>query len=260
MKTEKVEYERQIAVAEKQIIELEALHIKLEEQRGRLNIDQLSEAKRIRMEQDEIHGKISDLKLLRDLAREQIAKWEKSAPAAGKIIKEVAAWYDETRTFVERIIESQAQVAGYLQEIETRNNKIGPAEHEYQLLTGESMEAPGRIVVYQALGFAGSNVERVKPWSAWTFISETNRRAAYAEELEKKLQAHEVRIKVAEQYAPMCENCARANVESKMIVDRGSGHSDSPGQAGSGHSSHHWHFVCPKCGATMTQPIPETKK
>jgi hypothetical protein len=254
MKTEKVEYERQVAVAEKQIVELEALHVKLEEQRGCLNIDQLSEAKRIRMEQDEIRGKISDLKLLRDLAREQIAKWEKSAPAAGKLVKEVAAWYDETRIFVERIIESQAQVAGYLQEIDTRNNKIGPAEHKYKELTGESMEAPGRVVVYQALGFAGTNVERVKPWTAWTFISETQRRAAYAEEAEKEAAAERARIDLANKGAPVCE-CG-----SKMIVNVQAGRAGR-GTHVDGDGKQFYYFICarPNCQMSQVATIAESK-
>jgi hypothetical protein len=252
VKTEKVEYERQIAVAEKQIVELEALHVKLEEQRGCLNIDQLSEAKRIRMEQDEIHGKISDLKLLRDLAREQIVKWEKNAPEAGKLVKVVATVYDKTRAIVaDNFIPSQERVGDGLQKLEVLNNEIGTAEGKYKELTGESMEAPGRVVVYQALGFAGSNVERVKPWPAWTFISETQRRAAYAEELEKKLEGHEARAKIAGQSAPPCPICG-----TKMVVDRRSGRSDTPGE-----SLYHgqWNFRCPKCGATQTVPIPETK-
>lgn len=253
MKTEKVEYERQIAVAEKQIVELEALHVKLEEQRGCLNIDQLSEAKRIRMEQDEIHGKISDLKLLRDLAREQIVKWEKNAPEAGKLVKVVATAYDKTRAIVaDNFIPSQERVADGLQKLEVLNNEIGTAEGKYKELTGESMEAPGRVVVYQALGFAGSNVERVKPWTPWIFMSETQRRAAYVEEAEKEAAAERTRIDLANKGAPICE-CGNKMVVNLQAGRGGRGtHVDSDGK-------HFYYFICarPNCQKSQVAPIAE---
>ena len=244
MKAEKIGYERQVSEAEKHIRELDAQEIGLKKQQSQLNVDQLSEATRIRHELDEIQGRRSDLKLLRDIAREQLTKWQNSAPAAGKLVKEVAAWYDETRTFVERIIENQAQVAGYLQEIETRNNKIGPAEHEYQLLTGTSMEAPARVRVYQALAFAGPGIQDIKPWTAWSFISETQRRAAYAEELEKNRKQLAERIKIAEPYVPPCATCGGAR---KLVSEAG-----APGDG-------YWNAFCEACKGTYRIMIAEAK-
>jgi len=253
VKTEKVEYERQAAVAENQIRELEALHVKLEENRRRLDVDQLSEAKRIRTEMDEIRGKISDLTLLRDLAREQIAKWEKNAPAAGKLVKAVAAWYDETRTFVEHIIDSQGQVAGYLQEIETRNSKIGATEQKYKDLTGESMDAPARIVVYTAMGFAAPNIERIKPWPAWMFVSETERQDAAKHEMEERDAAERARIDLANKGAPICEACG-----SKTIVNVQAGR-DGRGTHVDGDGKQFYYFICPRpnCQRGQVAPIAE---
>jgi len=252
MKAEKIGYERQVSEAEKHIRELDAQEIGLKKQQSQLNVDQFSEATRIRHELDEIQGRRSDLKLLRDIAREQLTKWQNSAPAAGKLVKEVAAWYDETRTFVERIIESQAQVAGYLQEIDTRNNKIGPAEHKYKELTGESMEAPGRVVVYQALGFAGTNVERVKPWTPWTFISETQRRDAAKHEMEERDAAERACIDLANKGAPICE-CG-----SKMIVNVQAGHAGR-GSHMDAAGKQFYYFICarPNCQRTQVAPIAE---
>jgi hypothetical protein len=125
---------------------------------------------------------------------------------------------------------------------------------DFENLTGENMGLPLSMTCYQAAAFALA--ETIKPYDPWTYRSETALREEHKAELNKKLEQHEIRLQLAQSLAPNCENCARSNHENKMVVDKRSGHLDTPGES---LYRGQWHMRCPKCGTIQTVSIPETK-
>lgn len=249
----RLEYEKEISQIDKQIAQLESHRDELAKSRTQLDVGQLVEAKRIRKELDEVEGSLSDLNLLKQAAKEQLAKWKKNAARAAPLVEDGGAAHERGRDIFVKLAEHQAEVRDLVKELDQEVNvTMSTKAKEFGDLTGESMGLTLSMVCYPAMAFAAA--ETIKPYDSWTYHSETELKEAHKAELDKKLEQHEVRVKVAEEHAPPCPICG-----TKMVVDKRSGHLDTPGQAGSGHTAHQWYLVCRKCGATQTVSIPETR-
>jgi hypothetical protein len=205
---------------------------------------------------------LEDLETPKAGIQAKLRVYEKNAPQAAKVRDKANAFWEEGRALIDEFVKMQSRARTLYQKALDLDNKISELEGEHLRLVGRDMRGPGRITntVHQLGAFAAPNVADVKPLDAWQYVSDEQIAAQHKEELDKKLKAHEERIKIAEEHAPKCPNCARNNGERKMVVDRRSGGRDRPGQAGTGHSAHHWAFKCLTCGATMTEPITETRK
>ena len=210
---------------------------------------------------NELQERLEDLEYSKAAAQAKLRVYDQRAPEAAKVRDKANAFWEEGRALIDEFVKMQSRARILHAKCLELDNKTGTLGHEHLRLVGRDMRSPPSITttIYQLGAFAGPNVQAVKPLESWQYVSDEEIAAKDKEEVEKKLKAHEARIKIAEEYAPNCVNCARGNVETKLVVDRRSGHGDTPGQAGSGHSSHHWHFVCPKCHVIQTVPIPETK-
>jgi hypothetical protein len=209
----------------------------------------------------ELQERLEDLEITRAAIEGKLRIYAQNASEAAKAREKANAFWEEGRVIVDEFVKMQARARTLYKKALELEDKISGLGREHLRLVGRDMKGPPSITgtVYQLGAFAAQNVPDVKPLDAWQYIPDEEIAAQRKEELDRKLKAHEARIKVAEEHAPNCPNCARANVETKMVVDRRSGHDDTPGQAGSGHSSHHWYLICPRCGTRLTEPIPETK-
>lgn len=253
----KLDYEKQVRDAEKRIAELEARHAKLEEQRSHLDVGRLVEAKHLRKEMDEISGERSDLKLLKDIAQEQLAKWKKNALPAETLRQQVGEMFEEGRGLVDQIMKAQEDVAGWLQDIEVINNEMGNLEGEHLKLIGEEMHAPPKIQVPVAMGFAWSNVPRIKNYGPWTYVSDDEYAAQAKTEREERRRNYEKLLKLANENGPDCPRCAGRDEAVKMQVDLHAGGKETPGQ---GFYDGNWNLKCPKCANLTVAVIPQTKR
>jgi hypothetical protein len=209
----------------------------------------------------ELQERLEDLEITRAAIEGKLRIYAQNASEATKAREKANAFWEEGRVIVDEFVKMQARARTLYKKALELEDKISGLGREHLRLVGRDMRGPGSIttIVWQLGSFAGPNVSDIKPLEPWQYISDGELAAKREEELDRKLKAHEARIEMAEEHAPECPSCATANAQTKMIVDRRSGHDDTPGQAGSGHSSHHWHLVCPKCGTTQTTSIPETK-
>ena len=255
--TNRIAYETQVRDAEKRIVELESRHAKLEEQRSHLDVGRLVEAKHLRKEMDEIEGERSDLKLLKSIAQEQLAKWKKNALPAETLRQQVAEMFEEGRALVDQIIKAQEDVAGYLETIDGINNKMGNLEGEHLKLIGEDMHAPPKIQVPVAMGFAWSNVPRIKNYDPWTYVSDDEYAALAKAEREERRRAYEKLLKTANENGPDCPRCAHRDEAVKMQVDVHAGGKETPGQA---FYDGQWYLVCPRCDMRTNATIAQTKR
>lgn len=253
----RIAYQNQVSDAEKRIAELEARHAKLEEQRSHLDVGRLVEAKHLRKEMDEIEGERSDLKLLKGIAQEQLTKWAKNAPGSAILRQQVAEMFEEGRALVDQIIKAQKDIAGYLEKIDVINNKIGNLEGEHLKLIGEDMHAPPKIVVPVAMGFAWSNVPRIKNYDPWTYVSDDEYAAQAKAEREERCRNYENLLKLANDNAPDCPRCATRDEAVKMQVDLHAGGKETPGQA---FHDGQWYLTCSRCKTTTNATIPQTKR
>jgi len=255
--TNRIAYETQVRDAEKRIAELESRHAKLEEQRGHLDVGRLVEAKHLRKEMDEIEGERSDLKLLKRIAREQLTKWAKNAPASEILRQQVGEMFEEGRSLVAQIMKAQEDVAGYLEKIDVINNKMGNLEGEHLRLIGENMNAPPKIVVPVAMEFAWSNVPRIKNYDPWTYVSDDEYAAQAKAEREERRRNYEKLLKLANDNAPDCPRCAHRDEAVKMQVDLQAGGRETAGQTV---NDGQWYLTCPRCKTRTNGTIPQTKR
>jgi hypothetical protein len=247
----KSEYLIQVAKAQKRIDDLKAEDSGLANEYNRLNPDQTAEAKRIRLQREEIHGRISDQEYLKQVAEAQIAKWNEGMAQAAPLIKEASAVHEHARGIYGEFARLQGQVAALAKDLENDNNSLGGISSKFEELTGERLNI-FPIVCHAAAAFV-SAVGPINPdaYPPWTFVSEEERNKEYQELKARQLRQHEARLKVAEAHAPLCSDC-----KTTMIVNRRNGREDTPGE-----SIHrgHWDFVCPKCGRISNVFIAETK-
>jgi len=206
-----------------------------------------------------LQERLEDLDIAKNEIEARLRVHDQNAPEAAKIRDKVnGLWDGEARPIVDEFVKMQSRARTLYGKALEVENKISGLGHEHLRLVGRNMRGPPSItgMVYQLGAFAGPSTSDIRPLDAWQYVSEEDLAAKQKDELDKKLKAHEARIALAEQYAPMCVVCARGNVESKLIVDRRNGRSDQPGES---LYRGQWHLVCPKCAATQTAPIPETK-
>jgi len=251
--TNRIAYETQVRDAEKRIAELEARHAKLEDQRAHLDIGRLVEAKHLRKEMDEIEGERSDLKLLKEIAQEQLAKWKKNALPAETLRQQVGEMFEEGRALVDQIMKAQEDVAGWLQDIDVINNKIGNLAGEHLKLIGEDMHAPPTIQLHVAMGFAGTRIQNYDPW---TYVSDDEYAAQAKAEREERRRNYEKLLKLANEKAPDCPRCAAGDEAVRMQVDLHAGGKETPGQA---FNDGHWYLACPRCNCRTSACIAQTK-
>jgi hypothetical protein len=247
---------KQIREADAKIVSLEAHRTELVKQRTPLGIDQVSQARLIDRELEEIAGKISFLKDVKDRDQQQVAEWQKGGTRAVPLVKQGTESYERARSIVDSIAKHQEEVAGLLGKLDEENTNMSTVAQHFRDLTGEELNLPFPVVCYLGMAFAAPNIPRIQGYDAWKFVSETEMKEGHERLKAEQLKRHEERIKIAEAHAPDCPNCARANRQTKMIVARAEGRADSPGESlyrGS------WHFRCPKCGNMLTQAIAETK-
>ena len=255
--TDRIAYETQVRDAEKRIVELEARHAKLEERRSHLDIGRLVEAKHLRKEMDEIEGERSDLKLLKDIAQEQLAKWKKNALPAETLRQQVGELFDDGRSTVDKIIKAQQDVTGWLKDIDVINQKISNLAGEHLKIIGEDMHAPPNIQVPVAMGFAWSNIPPIQNYQPWTYVSDDEIAAKAKAEREERRRNYEKLLKLANDNGPDCPRCAGRDEAVKMQVNLHAGGKETPGQ---GIYDGHWKLRCPKCGNETEAAIPQTKR
>jgi len=259
MVTMKIEYQKQIRNADKKISELETQRDQLLEQLSHLKIDQLGVANQILKQKNEIDVMIHAAEVMRQAAQDQVSRWEKNGPQAAAVIEEAKPVHEHARGIYARFPKLQEEVTKLVKELDADKTKMGTLSQKFRDLIGEDLNLPFQIECYQAAAFAAAQPIKPDAYPAWTYVSETDRTVEHDKQLKDKLLAHEKRLKIAEEHAPDCPNCLRADVQTRLIVDRKSGHTDAPGQAGRGNTSHHWNLKCPKCGTYVTAAIPETK-
>jgi hypothetical protein len=252
----RLEYEKEISQIDKQIAQLESHRDELAKSRTQLDVGQLGEAKRIRKKLDEVEGSLSDLSLLKQAAEQQLAKWKKNALPSETLRQEVGEMFEEARSLVDQIMKAQQDVAGYLEKIDAINNKIGEMEHQHLNLIGEDMHAPPRIVIYQAMAFAWSNVERIKNYDPWTYVSDDEIAAQAKAEREERRRAYEKLLKTANENAPDCPRCADRDEAVTLQVDLHAGGRDTPGQT---INDGQWYLECPRCKIRTSATIPQTR-
>jgi len=214
-----------------------------------------------------LQKKLEENLITKDALEKKLSEYKSNEAKAKQSREKVKTRHEKGRSLVGSvIIPAQQAVGPAVLEIEIINTEIRAEAKKYLELVGEEMNPPPPIDIGPALRFAGPGaagvqapVEAIKMPEAWTYMSETDRAVEHDKQLKDKLQAHEKRLKIAEEHAPDCPNCLRADVQTRLIVDRKSGHTDAPGQAGRGNTSHHWNLKCPKCGTYVTAAIPETK-
>lgn len=207
---------------------------------------------------NELQERLEDLEYSKTAAQAKLRVYEQRAPEAAKVRDKANAFWEEGRALIDEFVKMQSRARilyGKALELESKISALG---NEHLRLVGRDMRCPGSITntVYQLGAFAAPNVQAVKPLEPWQYRSDEEIAAKRDEELQTKLQAHEKRLKIAEEHAPDCPNCLRANKETKMRVDHREGRSDTPGES---LYRGHWHFTCPKCGNRLTQAVPETK-
>jgi len=215
---------------------------------------------------NELQERLEDLEYAQKAVQAKLRVYDQKAPDAAKVRDKVnALWQEgrglideEGRALIDQFVKMQSRariIYGKALELDSKIEALGK---EHLRLVGRDMHGPDSIIhkVHQLGEFAGLNIQVIKPLEPWRYISDEELAAKQKEELDKKVKAHEERIKIAEAHAPDCPNCARANRETTMRVDRRSGKSDTPGE-----TLYHgqWNFICPKCGATQVVSIPETK-
>ncbi len=249
----RLEYEKEVSEIDKQIAQLESRRDEFAKRRSQLDVGQLVEAKRIRKELDEVEGGLSDLKLLKQAANAQLAKWKKNAPASEMLRQQVAEMHEEERALVDKIIKAQNDVTGWLQGIDVINAKIGNLAGEHLKLIGEDMHAPLSIQLYVAMGFAGTRIQNYDPW---TYVSDDEYAAQAKAERAERRRAYEKLLKLANDNAPECPRCADTDEAVKMQVDLQQGGKETPGQ---GIYDGHWSLVCPRCRTRTGACIPQTK-
>jgi hypothetical protein len=208
---------------------------------------------------DEYQERLNDLHFSRDVAKGKLRVYDQNAPEATKVRDKANAFWEEGRALIDEFVKMQSRARMLYGKALEIDQKIDGLGNEHLRLVGRDMRGPSSITntVYQLGAFAAPNVQAVKPLERWQYVSDEELAAKHKEEVDRKLKQHEARIKIVEDCAPDCPACARGNKQTRMIVDRRSGRSDTRGES----LYHgHWHLVCPKCGATLTQSIPETKK
>jgi hypothetical protein len=252
----KTEYQKQIRTADKKVAELETQRDQLLEQLSHLKIDQLGVANQILKQKNEIDVMIHAAEVMRQAAQAQIIRWDANKPEATRLIEQAGVLHEHARGIYARFPGFQEEVTKLVKDLDADKAKMGALSQRFRDLIGEDLNLPFQIECYQAAAFAAAQSIKPDAYPAWTYVSEAGLTAQRDEELQMRLQAHEKRLKLAESLAPNCPNCGRAKVETKLVVARREGRSDTPGE-----SIIHgqWCFICPKCGATQTSPIVETK-
>jgi len=257
MRMTKLEYEKQIEQIEARLSELGFQRVILLKEQSELDVGRLVEGKRIRKQLEEIEGSLADLKRMKQQGQEQVAKWKKNALPAETLRQQVAEIYEDNRSDVEKIITAQNDVAGYLQKIDERNSKMGQLEEEHLKLIGEEMHAPPKIIVPVAMGFAWSNVPRIKNYDSWIYVSDDEVASEAKAEREERRQKYEKLLKLANENAPDCPRCAHRDEISKLQVDVHAGGRETPGQTV---NDGQWYLECPRCKTRTNATIPQTKR
>jgi hypothetical protein len=256
MQPTKEEFQRQRESAVRKIDERKNQVAELTKQRRALNIDQVGAASKF---SDAISRLENETGFLTDLLNQidtQLEQWAGNMSAAAEKRTLVIAADERCREHNDALIKLQQETRLHIEALLKENGTIGRLDEEHLGLVGQRMNIPHIAVPFQASNFAASNVPPIQPLRPWQYASEEERAAIRKQDLEKRLEQYEKRIEIAEEHAPLCPQCLLGNIETKMLVNRREGKEDSPGE-----SIYHgqWRLKCPKCGATQTVAIPETK-
>jgi hypothetical protein len=245
----KREYESQVRQAEKQMAELDAQEAELKKRQSHLQVDQLGEATRIRRELDEIQGRRSDLKLLRDIAQEQLDKWQKGMAKAKPLIEDGGAAHKRGREIFVKLAKHQEGVRDLVKDLDEVNVTMSTRAKEFEDLTGESMDLTLSMICYPAMAFAAA--ETIKPYDPWTYRSEIESKAEHQRMETERFKQYQDRLAIANQLAPPCVRCGQ-----KTVVNTHAGRKEEPG---AGIHDGHWSFYCKACGNGQDGVVPETK-
>jgi hypothetical protein len=202
-----------------------------------------------------LQQQLEDFEIVKAAVQAKLRVYDQNASKAAKLRDQVNEFWEEGRALIDEFAKMQVRARTLYKKALELEDKINGLGREHLRLVGRDMRGPPSITgtVYQLASFAASNIPDVKPLDAWQYVSDEELDAKKKEELDAKLAAHEAKIAKAEEYAPPCPACG-----TKLVVDRRSG-AVAPGQSFRGHRSHVWNMLCPKCGAHVTAPIPETK-
>ena len=247
----KDEYLKQLEQADSKIKTLDARRLELSKRREQLNVDQTGELKRIREELSEVEGAISDLTLLRNKAKEQLKKWVGKGSVTEKLVQQCNALYEEGRSIVDYLIKTQAEVGLALKKLPDINAKMSRLDNVNLEATGEHLNQPNPIIVFQAMAFAASNIPPIKPLPPWRYVSDTERLARFQAEQEEQRKRHQELMAIANEKSPDCARCGE-----KTAVDLRAGTKERPG---ADISEGHWIFYCKACGNRQIGVVQETK-
>jgi predicted RNA-binding Zn-ribbon protein involved in translation (DUF1610 family) len=204
-----------------------------------------------------LQQQLEDFEIVRAAVQAKLRVYDQNASKAAKLRDQTSEFWEEGRALIDEFAKMQVRARTLYKKALELEDKISGLGREHLRLVGRDMRGPPSItgIVYQLGAFAASNVPDVKALPEWKYTSDEEIAAKHKKELDEKLAAHEAKIAKAEEYAQPCPQCG-----TRMVVDRKSGHTDTPGQSFRGDRSHIWNLICPKCGTHVTAPIAETKK
>jgi hypothetical protein len=194
---------------------------------------------------------LEDLAITKAALEGKLRVYAQNQTKAVKLREEVKLTWDEARSLIGLIAKHQEDVSNLLEKINALEAKIRGNARKHLELVGEQMNEPGSIAIYQALAFAGSSVERIKPYPAWTFVSENERRERVAMIEAGQIKLQEKRAEIAQAHAPLCPDCG-----NPMTLNRSGGRKEDLGEVF--HLRGKWIFE--HCNTALTQTIPETKE
>lgn len=136
----KTEYLNQIQEAEQKLSELQTRRIELSKQRKK--IESLDDAKLNREEIADVEGAISDLTILRDRAKEQVAEWDRNEPQATEVRKRLVELWSQTSKSFAMLHQALSDISSAITEIDQVNVSMRQLLSEHERLVGESITVP----------------------------------------------------------------------------------------------------------------------
>jgi len=136
----KTEYLNQIQEAEQKLSELQTRRIELSKQRKK--IESLDDAKLNREEIADVEGAISDLTILRDRAKEQVAEWDRNEPQATEVRKRLVELWSQTSKSFAMLHQALSDISSAITEIDQLSRTMWQLCSDHERLIGETITVP----------------------------------------------------------------------------------------------------------------------
>ncbi len=249
------EFERRLESAKVTVQSLQSQITKLEEQKASaLSDGNAAKAVEINRQLPGLKQQLDDVWITVKACESRISTYKENQPQAAKVREEIsAAWSQlvdvaagmsaEVQQARKAIIEGLARTGSLEAEINNLSAK-------HMQLVGETLRIPdwsltGRAY-HDALNHLVDNSFDA-PVSPWTYVSESERRAATAKQQAEAKAAQTARVKVAIEQAPACAVCKKPMTLRRYVSN------DGEARPGSGT----WEYE--HCSKMATKEVPETK-